>query len=316
MKDNQQILNFSDGEVYDKLKELTEIPDDKAASNSITGADNSSGAHKYYVHKTNAFNFKCESEAACTGSEFLKARNIREIEKGDKMLFLMPINSRAEDSGLPCKKLMFVASAIAGDRFITEKSVLGYDLCEIKLKIEGLEFFETPVSGEIFLKSLSSAHCASRLVTISDIIKTEYKQIEKKEFSSVFESSRRQACIPDYLKEILNLSQPEQGFKISKKYKIKEMIKIVNSAIGIYSMIRNEDEKARITELIEFISGVFEAAGVNKSVEELKEIYSKIGCYIDFEHIHTRDAGQGVKVLDKFGNISRFGYVKFEHPEI
>jgi len=315
MNIDQQTLNFSDGEAFDKLKELTERSIDKALTAAATEMENSRAGHKYYVHKTNAFNFKCESEMSCAGSEFVKARNIREIEKGDRMLFLMPINSRAEESGLPCKKLMFVASAVAGDRFIVENPVLGYDLCETKLRIEELEFFETPVSGEVFLKASPGGHSGTRTVTISDVLKTEYKQIEIYEFSSVFDSVRRQAAVPDYLKDIFNSCQPEPGFKISKKYKIREMIKIVNSAIGIYSMIRNEDEKARITDLIEFIAGVFEAAGVNKNAEELKEIYAKIGRYVDFEHIHTRDAGQGVKVLDRFGNISRFGYIKFDRSD-
>lgn len=317
MNNDQNLLDFSraktvDAEAYDKLKALAE----GLADNDITGAGDGTeepeSGRKYYIHKTNAFNFKREHEMSCVGSESAKARNIRDIEKGDKILFLMPINSRSEETGLPCKKLMFVAAAAAGDRFASEKPIIGYDLCETKLKIEELEFFEFPVSGEVFLKASPDGHSTAKAGTISDVVKTEYKRIENSEFDSVLDTVKRQAGVPEYLKEIFDSCQPEPGSRVSKKYKVKEMIAMVNCAISVYSMIRNEEEKARITDVLEFISAVFDAAGVNKSLDELKEIYSKIGRYVDFEHIHTRDAGKGVKVLDGFGNISRFGYIKFD----
>lgn len=296
MNERRQTLDFRDREVYDRLIELAESP------------------VKRHVHKTNAFDFSRECDKLCVGSETVKARNIRDIEKGDTILFLMPISSRSEETGLPCKKLMFVASAAVAGRIVSEKPMVGYDFCDTRLAIERLEFFETPVSGEAFLTASQGRHSADRGVTISDIFKTEYKQIESHEFYSVYDKALKQTEIPGYLKVIFDSCQPEPSRKCSKKYRLKDMIGIVNSAIGIYSMIRNEDEKARITDLIDFISSVFDAAGIDKSAKELEEIYSKIGRHLDFEHIHTRDASRGIEVLDAFGNTSRFGYIKFERP--
>ncbi|OQA76748.1 MAG: hypothetical protein BWY32_02901 [bacterium ADurb.Bin243] len=324
MKEEKTALNmtlFGDGglgadELYDKMKDAAVS---EPVKKSVKGVN-------YYIHKISAFNFKCEIEAGIISSASANARTVREIEKGDEILFLIPIISRNEETNLPMKKLMFVASSAVEEKFNDESCLAGYDQCKTKLKIAGLKFFKTPISGEHFINSLQAEQRAAGS-TISDIVTSEYRRVNSNEYEAVvapaeyFDLSAGSvpaACtvsgmagVPEYIAKIFESCVPEPDSKISKKYILKDMIVIINRAFELFSLIKNEDDRARIFDLIEFVSMVFDAAGVSKSAAELKNIYLKAGRHIRFEHIHTRNAADGVEVQDQFGNISRYGYIKF-----
>ncbi|MEZ7890105.1 MAG: hypothetical protein QMC67_00010 [Candidatus Wallbacteria bacterium] len=305
-----------------------------------------------HIHKITPQYLQKELEAKIISAGSPQARTIKNIKKGDLILFLTALPSYEKTSG-PSKKLMFVASAEVDNIFDSQQHYIGYDLSPIKINIKNIKYFNCPINGDEYVKIYSfknkniisqnaflpdlkniepSAiietepvlfnHYASEdstvpnteNITISDLIKTEYKKIARYDFLLLTSNYQEQSTImPEYLTKVIETSAFEP--KISEptqKYSKNEMIDIFKISLNMYKAVRIKETQILINDFLIFVKNVFDSAGIYKTIEQIKDSYSKLAINLKFDHIHTRETSKSFPVVDKFGKEVRFGYIRLK----
>lgn len=305
-----------------------------------------------HIHKITPQYLQKELDAKIISASSPHARTIKNINKGDLILFLTAVPSYEKTSG-PSKKLMFVASAEAENIFDSPQHYIGYDLSPVKINIKNIKYFNTPINGDEYVKicsfknkSVFSQNTVQSIpqnietsvkfgeepvlfnnfaseetplpnaenITISDLIKAEYKKIERYDFLLLTSDYQEQSTtMPEYLMKVIEVATLEpKTNEPTQKYSKTEMIDIFKISLNMYKAVRIKETQISINDFLIFVKSVFDSAGIYKTIEQIKDSYSKLAINLKFDHIHTRESSKSFPVIDKFGKEVRFGYIRLK----
>lgn len=264
-----------------------------------------------FIHKIAPHFLKLVMENRIIGASSPKARTVRELKKGDEVVFLAPVSVPDQEAGKSVKKLMFVGRAPIVDVFESRENFVEYDLSSCKLRIGDVKWFAEPVGGEVYLKQSGEFEMVEN-ATISDVVKAEYRKIEKIDYLNIATSAMDAGTIPEYLLKSFEKKFACAGRAVNRKYSKNDMIGIFMHSLELYRTIKNDAEQVAIIEFLEFVRKIFELNGIYKETENLKETYSKIATDLKFDHIYSRDHEKNVVVKNRFGGESRFGYIRLK----
>lgn len=221
----------------------------------------------------------------CIASVNEKSRLIKEINAND-LIFLV---TKRE------KVLEFFGYAKVEEVYYDDETLYNYYKSERKLKLQGIKYFVKPVTTKDISNSLSFVKNKSNT---ANSFKTEYRKISKDDFAEIRRNVILTDKFPEYLAEI----------SMNLKDFILKTIKSLHVIVKHYEN-RNQIE---IKKFLSILKKFLEEYGVNKSISDLQDFYSRNAIELGFKHIPSRDPDKFVPLYTYSGNKKNFAYISLE----
>ena len=180
-------------------------------------------------------------------------------------------------------------------REVEAERLFDYYFSKKKLKLKGIKYFSKPISvREIaldldFIKNKKFS---------AQYLKSDYRQISKDDFINIRKKANLIKAFPSYLEEI------SMSFK-------EFMISTINA---VYMMIKNyqNGKQIEIKKFLNILKKFLDEYGINKSLVEIQEFYSRYAIELGFKHLPSRDPDKFVQLYTFSGEKRNFAYISFE----
>lgn len=159
----------------------------------------------------------------------------------------------------------------------------------------GIKYFVKPVSTKDIGNDLSFVRDKSN---IASSFKAEYRKISKEDFAKIRRNVILTDKFPEYLAEI----------SMNLKEFILKTIKSLYVVVKHYET-RNQIE---IKKFLNILKKFLEEYGINKSISDLQDFYSRNAIELGFKHIPSRDPDKFVPLYTYSGSKKNFAYISLE----
>lgn len=241
--------------------------------------------HKYWIHRINLDDLSSLNNEKCIGAVNEKSRLIKEVNAND-LIFLVTKRNNA---------LEFFGYAKVEKVYHDNKPLYDYYKSKKKLKLKGIKYFTAPITTTDISENLSFVKNKKKS---ANFFKTEYREVSKEDFAEI----RRKVVLTDEFPYYLD------EFSMNLKEFILSTIKSVYIMVKHYETRNQIEIKKFLVILKKFLDGY----GVNKSVSDLQEFYSRNAIDLGFKHIPSRDPDKFVPLCTYSGGKKNFAYISLE----
>lgn len=176
-----------------------------------------------------------------------------------------------------------------------DDSLYDYYKSKKKLKLNGIKYFVKPITTKDISENLSFVRDKKKS---SNFFKSEYREVSKEDFSEI----RRKVILTDDFPEYLD------EFSMNLKEFILNTIKVVYDFVKQYET-RNQIE---IKKFLHILKKVLDGYGVNKSIGDIQDFYSKNAIELGFKHIPSKYSDKFVPLYAYSGKKINYGYISLE----
>lgn len=250
--------------------------------NSLKQVDNH---HNFWIHRVDLNIVSFINSEKIIAATKKRSTAIANVHSGDRIFLLTKRNNILE----------FFGYTQVDEVYLDKEPLFDYYFSKKKLKLKGIKYFSKPISvREIALdldfiknKKLSAQY-----------LKSDYRQISKDDFINIRKKANLIKAFPSYLEEI------SMSFK-------EFMISTINA---VYMMIKSyqNGKQIEIKKFLNILKKFLDEYGINKSLVEIQEFYSRHAIELGFKHLPSRDPDKFVQLYTFSGEKRNFAYISFE----
>lgn len=220
------------------------------------------------------------------GAEKKRSLSIKNLEANDKIILFSTLNINKR----PIK--CFIAYTMVEETFEDDKKLYNKYAAPKKLKLKGVKYFTDPIPAKDLVKDLEFIKNPKKF---SNDLKSEYKEISKKDFKKILLKSNITKEYPAYFENV--------------SYKMDEFI--LNSIKALF-VILSKTEKRNQIEIISFLKLLkkfLQQFGISRSYDEIADYYSKNAWKLGFKHYPSRDPDKFFYLFSQDGKKVKFTYI-------
>ena len=241
--------------------------------------------HKYWIHRVNLDDLSLLNNEKCIGAVSKKSRLIKEVNIND-LIFLVTKRKHI---------LEFFGYAKVEKVYYDNNPLYNYYKSKKKLKLKGIKYFINPITTKDISESLSFVKDKKKS---ANFFKSEYREVSKEDFSEIRHKVMLTDDFPEYLDKV----------SMNLKEFILNTIKVVYDIVKYYET-RNQIE---IKKFLRILKEILEEYGVNKSISDLQDFYSKNAIELGFKHNPSRNPEKFVPLYTYSGEEINYGYISLE----
>ena len=241
--------------------------------------------NKFWIHRLDSEVISQIDEEKVIASQNRKSANITKLRAGDRIIFVAKFDNSLE----------FFAYTQVDELFQNNKKIFDYYSSRRKLKLKGIKYFAKPISIGEFTQQFDFIIDKEHP---SRYFNSEYREITKDEFSSIYKKANLIKEFPSYLEEV-NMT-------------LKEFI--INTIHSVYNFVKHYEKRKQIEikSFIKILKAFLDSYGIKKSIQELQDFYSIHAIELGFRHVPSRDLDKFVPLYLSTGEKKNFAYISLE----
>ena len=242
-------------------------------------------SQKFWIHRVDANVIFQIDKTKIIASQKKKSVNINKINAGDRIFILTKRKNTLE----------FIGYTQVGELYQDPKKLYDYYSSRRKLKLKGIKYLTNPIPVKDLALKLDFIIDKEKY---SNYFKSEYREISKEDFTEIWKISSFMKNYPPYLEEIT------LTFK-------EFMLSTIKSVYMFVKHYENHNQ-IEIKRFLKLIKKVLDEYGIKKSIEEIKDFYSRNALELGFRHIPSRDPDKFVPLYLSNGEKKNFAYISLE----